>query len=213
MPSAVDEEYLSQALSMKANSARANVLPPLRLLGIIDAENKPTPLANRWREDDEYPIVCKEMLDTAYPPTLRDVFPGPEVDRSALEAWFRRTANVGDAAAGKMASTYLLLVKSDPSEGNAVGTSPVSGAKKGTKPKAKSATAPVKPSSGTKVEESSGNSHESESSDSTALKQDSSRAGGRPTLHIDVQVHISPDSTPEQIDVIFASMAKHLYGQ
>lgn len=32
-----------------------------------------------------------------------------------------------------------------------------------------------------------------------------------PSLHIDVQVHISPEASPEQIDQIFASMAKHLY--
>ncbi|KDB96737.1 hypothetical protein AZ19_0498 [Bordetella bronchiseptica E012] len=31
-----------------------------------------------------------------------------------------------------------------------------------------------------------------------------------PSVHIDVQVHISPDTTPEQIDRIFASMSKHL---
>ena len=34
-----------------------------------------------------------------------------------------------------------------------------------------------------------------------------------PTIHIDVQIHISADAKPEQIDQIFASMAKHLYGQ
>lgn len=33
------------------------------------------------------------------------------------------------------------------------------------------------------------------------------------SLHIDIQVHISPDSTPEQIDKIFESMSKHLYKQ
>jgi hypothetical protein len=33
-----------------------------------------------------------------------------------------------------------------------------------------------------------------------------------PGLHIDVQVHISPEASPDQIDQIFASMAKHLYG-
>lgn len=32
-----------------------------------------------------------------------------------------------------------------------------------------------------------------------------------PSLHIDIQIHISPDSSPEQIDKIFESMAKHLY--
>ena len=35
----------------------------------------------------------------------------------------------------------------------------------------------------------------------------------RPNLHIDLQIHIYPDSTPEQIECIFASMAKHLYGR
>jgi len=32
-----------------------------------------------------------------------------------------------------------------------------------------------------------------------------------PSLHIDIQIHISPDASPEQIDQIFASMARHLY--
>ena len=36
---------------------------------------------------------------------------------------------------------------------------------------------------------------------------------GSPSLHIDIQVHISPDSSPDQIDKIFESMAKHLYKQ
>lgn len=31
------------------------------------------------------------------------------------------------------------------------------------------------------------------------------------SLHIDLQIHISPEATPEQIDKIFESMAKHLY--
>ena len=34
----------------------------------------------------------------------------------------------------------------------------------------------------------------------------------RPALHIDIQVHIDPTSSAEQIDQIFASMARHLYG-
>jgi hypothetical protein len=33
-----------------------------------------------------------------------------------------------------------------------------------------------------------------------------------PTLHIDIQVHISPEASADQIDQVFASMAKHLYG-
>lgn len=34
-----------------------------------------------------------------------------------------------------------------------------------------------------------------------------------PALHIDVQIHISADASEAQIDAIFDSMAKHLYGK
>jgi Family of unknown function (DUF5343) len=33
-----------------------------------------------------------------------------------------------------------------------------------------------------------------------------------PSVHIDVQIHISPEASTDQIDQIFRSMAKHLYG-
>ena len=31
-----------------------------------------------------------------------------------------------------------------------------------------------------------------------------------PELHLNIQIHISPDAPEEQIDQIFAAMAKHL---
>jgi hypothetical protein len=34
-----------------------------------------------------------------------------------------------------------------------------------------------------------------------------------PNLHIDMQIHISADASDDQIDTIFKSMAKHLYGR
>lgn len=40
-----------------------------------------------------------------------------------------------------------------------------------------------------------------------------SQAQDGPEVHIDIQIHISPESTTEQIDKIFESMAKHLYGR
>lgn len=39
-----------------------------------------------------------------------------------------------------------------------------------------------------------------------------SKTSSSPSLHIDLQIHISPESSPEQIEQIFASMARHLYG-
>lgn len=34
---------------------------------------------------------------------------------------------------------------------------------------------------------------------------------GSPSLHIDIQIHISPEASSEQIEKIFESMARHLY--
>ena len=34
-----------------------------------------------------------------------------------------------------------------------------------------------------------------------------------PALHIDIQIHISADTKPEQIELIFKSMAEHLYNK
>ena len=34
-----------------------------------------------------------------------------------------------------------------------------------------------------------------------------------PSVHIDIQIHIDSSANPEQIDQIFASMARHLYGR
>ncbi|MFC1909005.1 hypothetical protein ACFLXD_04015 [Chloroflexota bacterium] len=35
----------------------------------------------------------------------------------------------------------------------------------------------------------------------------------QPSVHIDFQIHISPESTPEQIDKIFESMSRHFTGK
>lgn len=40
-----------------------------------------------------------------------------------------------------------------------------------------------------------------------------SRAPGLPSLHIDVQIHIDSQATPDQINQVFESMARHLYGR
>ena len=34
-----------------------------------------------------------------------------------------------------------------------------------------------------------------------------------PSVHINLEIHISSDATPDQIDKIFESMAKHIYNK
>ena len=50
------------------------------------------------------------------------------------------------------------------------------------------------------------------SSARVAPESSGAAAPKRPALHIDIQVHIDPTSSAEQIDQIFASMARHFYG-
>lgn len=72
------------------------------------------------------------------------------------------------------------------------------------------------------LEDLSGQEESKQESDSTASEQEqvdeepditrptTPRVDG-PPLHINVQVHIDASATPEQIDQIFSSMARHLY--
>ena len=53
----------------------------------------------------------------------------------------------------------------------------------------------------------------SASPDAPLVAQPQEMESPTPTLHIDFQVHIAADAPPEQIDQIFESMAKHLYGK
>ena len=34
-----------------------------------------------------------------------------------------------------------------------------------------------------------------------------------PSLHIDLQIHIHPEATADQIETVFASMSKYLYNR
>lgn len=55
LPSIVSTTYIKSLLSMaNDNSANSNVISPLKRIGLIDDENKPTALANDWRIDDKY---------------------------------------------------------------------------------------------------------------------------------------------------------------
>ncbi len=56
LPKNVTDTYLAGILGMEPTSAK-NMLPPLKKLGLIDNDGKPTELAIRWRDDAQYPNV------------------------------------------------------------------------------------------------------------------------------------------------------------
>lgn len=194
VPSVVSPNYVKTLLTMSSdNSANSNVISPLKRLGLIDDDNKPTQLAFKWRLDDSYSEACESMIKAVYPTELLDLFPDSDVDRSSSRNWFM-SQGVGQGAADKMVALFSLLKSGEIKEKKAT-------TKKATAPKVakKQDKKAIRKDADAVIEQQS-------KSELTA------ESANRPNLHIDLQIHISPESSPEQIEAIFASMAKHLYG-
>lgn len=199
IPATVTPGFLATALNMKESSARTNILPALVTLKIVDESGKPTDLARRWRDDDQYSTVCEQIRREVYPQELLDAQPPPSPNREAVERWFANKTGVGEVAARKMAQVYILLCEAIPSGGQEGTTNPpAKPTRRRSKPvnrklEEKAITAPIEPPS-----------------ISQPQVQAKSPSEVVPSLHIDIQIHISPEASATQIDQIFASMATHL---
>ena len=206
IPSFVTPTFVTSLAPMADASARSNVMSPLRELGLLDEENKPTQWATRWRHDEEYAAVCHEIRQKTYPPELVEAFPEPDAGQiEQIKTWFMKVGKVGEAAARMYADTYLLLSQGDPTKSEEKANTNIpartlrTNVKAEGKAKVKAAAAPAEGHPAPMQE----NQHSSESPTSSGHRR-------MPAIHIDVQVHISPDTSAEQIDRIFESMAKHL---
>ena len=190
LPAIATPNYVKTLLTLSSDSsANSNVITPMRRIGLLDEENKPTALANDWRLDNKYKEVCSSIIKNVYPTELLDLFPDSNVDRASARNWFM-SQGVGQGAADKMVALFMLLKSGEIKDKN-IATPKKSG---------KAVSKIAKPQAPSKSKE------DSEPSDPVVKPQPH---GNRPNLHIDLQIHISPESTPEQIEAIFASMAKH----
>jgi len=235
MPTEVNEGYLVTLMGVGGKAAR-NLLPDLRRVGLIDEDGCTTQLATRWRDDSEYAAVCGEILGAVYPSELRDAVPPESPDRSKVLAWLKRDPRVGDSAAQKKAAFYLLLCAADPtgSAKRSASTRASSGrraSQRGDAPATKVAraggtsdarTAAAQPGVPEATEPGpAGGSPATQAGAAsstgvplTAAQQLPRREAPQiamPALHIDLQIHIDASATADQIDQIFASMAKHLH--
>nr|WP_312392277.1 DUF5343 domain-containing protein [Stenotrophomonas geniculata] len=207
-PGEVTGSYLASVLNINLPSAK-NLIPPLKALGLVGDDNRPTDLAFEWRHDDTYAEACHRMLDATYPQELRDLFTDPSTSTlQAVSTWFSRHTRSGEGASKMNAAMYLLLLEADLSKQDAT--------------RARGAGEPRE--SGRKVVKSSSPKREKvvhkhaviiPAAEPAHVEQNSvplpqERRGFSPKLHVDIQIHISPDSSAEQIDKIFESMAKHL---
>ncbi len=208
IPGVVTDSYLAATLNMKPNSARANVLPYLREIGLIDEDGKTQQqMATAWRDDHRYPDVCREIRERIYPGELLSAAPNPVEDRGAAERWFANNTGHGSAAVRGMLQFYTVLMEADPSKQPA--TVPRKKATRRTKTAVEAPSRAARPAT---------SSHKNKLAAEAPLSSgDASRPPHRPPepglpgVSIRLEIHISADATPDQIDKLFESMAKHIY--
>ncbi len=202
VPTQVTASYLANAFTMQEDSARANLLNPLAKIGFVDESGKPGDLVYNWRDDAKYALVCQQLLEKIYPQEIRDLHHSKEADFDSVVSWFMNFSRTGEPAAKKYANLYMLLLRADPSENSERPTS-----------KPKVATAKVqtqRPAPPAKKKTEDKPVEATNLAGSEAPKPPHHGGNRVPELHINIQLHISPESTPEQIDKIFESMSKHL---
>jgi len=202
LPTAVTPTYLQSLLGLNSIRSAKNLISPLKQLGLIDAEGKPTARANDWRTDAKYDEVCAQIVKEVYPQELRDLFSGPDLDRDGCMNWFMHSAMLGRQSAQKCVATYVLLNTPLALARNVRSKDRTVKAKKSSSSRRRSRT-----DQGTTS--SNGEVHFNRSVE--AKPHDIVDMDKYPSLHIDLQIHISPEADAAQIDQIFASIAKYLY--
>ena len=201
VPSSVTADYLQSIFGLTSKEAANTNLSSLKRLGILDDDGKPTQLANEWRLDESYKSACDKMFKKIYPDDLIDLFSGENNDKNKVKNWFMTRNGIGSNAAGQMMALFLLLITGE------IKDTKINQAKSINKKQIKKS-----PERASIV---NGDMPEQEHASVTDFSNDPKRfhyADNGPNLHIDLQIHISAESTPELIETIFASMAKHLYG-
>ena len=179
-------------------SALKNTVRPMQQMGLIDEDGVLTERGNKWRADASYGSACEEILNEIYPEALGAFVDGDnKPDPTAVKAWFGQQG-FGDSNARKMSATYVLVASREIPE-----------------PPAADSGKPAKKASPKK--QATAKSQESAEADEgqeiAGGGQLPAKPSDGPTLHLDIQIHIPADATPEQIDSIFSSMARHLYAK
>jgi len=197
MPRNVSKSFVAASMSIKETSAQMNVVAPMKQLGLLDENGAPTKLANEWRNDDTYAAACKKMRESTYPQELLDLAPNTETDKSTVQTWISSHLMVGEESARQSTAVYMLLLEADASK-EAESSSQNNGNKSSAPSKkvARKSAARKKAATITKEE--------------TEETQKKIRTSFDPSMNINIQIHISSDTSAEQIDKIFSSMAKHL---
>jgi hypothetical protein len=181
-------------------SALGNTVRPMRRLGLIDEDGALTDRGRKWSVDTSFGDACQEILDEIYPDDLEAMTDEDgHPDTAQVKTWFR-LQGFGDSNARLMAGTYVFVASKEIPEPPAADSGRAN----------RSESSPAKSAAA-----KSTTTREAAQPLATAANEPPSpgRPDKGPTVHLDIQIHIPADATPEQIDQIFSSMARHLYAK
>ncbi|WP_423130048.1 DUF5343 domain-containing protein [Gaoshiqia sp. Z1-71] len=204
IPGTISTNYLASILGMTEVSAKTNIMTPLKMIGLIDDNgNVDQDMARKYRDDIQYPDLCKDLINKIYPKELLDAFPEPNPDRLKIKSWFMNHTGVGSNGADRIIAFYLTLLEADTS--NTTESTKKTVKKVKTEPKAQKPSPQVE--SKPKIEKPIENIQKPNTNPNPNPNPN------LPGLNINIQVHISSDATPDQIEKIFEAMGKHLYNR
>lgn len=202
IPGTVTTNYISSVLGMSESSAKTNILPSLRMIYLIDKNGIINQeLAKKFRDDSLYKEFCQEILSDNYPQEVRDAFPDTSSDKEKVKSWFMNHSGVGSNAGQKITAFYFILLeantKIEVTSTTLKSTDKIKSKKIIKKPTKKDAQPIQSVTASTQVP------HTNDKIISTKKSM--------PDLNINIQIHISSDATPDQIEEIFKAMSKHIY--
>ncbi len=209
VPSTVSLTYLTTTLGVGEVSGK-KLLGYLKTLGLLDDSLKPTQVAFDWRSDSDYINSCNQMFEIVYPDELRHIDQGDKIDRQAVKTWFERDTRKGTNQVDQYVSMYALLRY--PSLEGAKETRPVRNiaSPKNTKPSTRAASSSSNQKTISHTPQLNAVPLDNSISHVPAIP--SSRSGlHHPNIHLDIQIHISPESSNEQIESIFKNMSKYIF--
>jgi len=170
-----------ESIGFKSSNDRT-IIRVLKFIGFIDDAGSPIELWQKYRGKNHQKILAQGIMQ-GYS-DLYEIYPDAhERSSEELESFFSTQSTAGKQVISKTLGTFQVLSGLADFK-SALPTATESG------PRAKASPKPV-------IDE----------------QQDQADFPPKlsPSLHIDIQIHISPDASADQIDQIFASMAKHLY--
>ncbi len=172
------------SIGLKSSNDRS-LLPIVEFIGLVDSSRHPTSSWSEFRQAAKSKTVLATAIKRGYA-SLYEVHADAHLrSEEELKDFFKAHSTAGEQAIMRTVKTFQVLCSL--ADFSAVSVNGASANEGGNGASADTSVPLVAPPS--------------------------SVESPTPTLHIDFQVHIAADAPPEQIDKIFESMAKHLYGK